>query len=200
MYLSVLAGLVYFRKLNQLQKFFLGYVVYLVALEFVNKWAVYELRNNLWLMDLTLSIDFLFFLILYSKWSKFSKFELRGYSIVFAYLILSLVVKYLVYNSFKDINYILPVMMIAAIMMSGRVILKTFDDSNTEFNKSFIFWVSFSRLFYFVMIMPFSIYQYIEVHLAKEVADTYYAADDLINDIANFVLNVLYAYSFTCRK
>ncbi|HEY1047979.1 MAG TPA: hypothetical protein VGF79_16175 [Bacteroidia bacterium] len=200
MYLSVLAGLVFFKKLNKLQKIFFGYVVYLVLLEYINHWAIHELRNNIWLMDLTLSIDFLFFIMIYNQWSKFSKLELRGYSIVFAYLILSLVIKYLVFNSFKDINYILPVMMITAILISGNVILKTFDNNNTEFHKSFVFWISFSRLFYYMMILPFNIYHYIELQLDKEVADTYYAADRVINYIANFVLNVLYAYSFTCRK
>lgn len=200
MYLSVLAGLVFYRRLSILQKIFLGYVAYLVALEYLNQWAVYELKSNVWLMDLGLSIDFLFFLILYNQWNNFTKLELKGYSVVFVYLLVSLVFKYFVKDSQKDINYILPVMMIVSILMSGNVILKTFDNNNTEFNKSFIFWVSFSRLFYFMMIMPFNVYQYIEVHLEKEVADTYYAADELINDIANISLNVLYAYSFTCRK
>lgn len=200
MYLSVLAGLVFYKRLSQLQKVFFVYVVYLVILEYVNHWAVFELRNNAWLMDLGLSIDFLFFLLFYNRWSSFTKVELRGYSIVFAYLLLSMIVKYLVFNSFKNINYILPVMMITAVMMSGNIILKTFDDSNTEFHKTFIFWISFSRLFYFMMIIPFNVYQYIDVHLDREVSEIYYNADDIINSIGNFVLNVLYAYSFTCRK
>lgn len=80
------------------------------------------------------------------------------------------------------------------------MIIKTFEKSDTEFNKSYIFWISFARLFYFMAILPFNIFQFIGEHLEADVKEVYDSADTIVNLTSNMILNILFAYSFKCRN
>lgn len=80
------------------------------------------------------------------------------------------------------------------------MIIKTFEKSDTEFNKSYIFWISFARLFYFMAILPFNIFQFIGDHLNSEIREVYDSADTIVNLTANIILNIIFAYSFKCRN
>ncbi len=80
------------------------------------------------------------------------------------------------------------------------VILKTFDISDTEFNKSYVFWIAFSNFFYFMMILPFNIYQFFGTELNGDNLLLFRKIDVFVNYLANITLNSLIFYSFTCRK
>lgn len=80
------------------------------------------------------------------------------------------------------------------------MIITTFEKSDTEFNKTYIFWISFARLFYFMAILPFNIFAFIGNHLDKEVKEVYDMADLSVNYTANIILNFLFMYSFKCRN
>lgn len=119
--------------------------------------------------------------------------------LLFVIIVLS-VFKYFILHTEEEVSYTFPIMLIFFIVQSSMMILKTFDLNDTEFNKSYIFWIAFARLIYFMAILPFNIYSFIGNHLSSELKETYGNVDAIFNHFANITLNVLMMYSFKCRK
>lgn len=103
-------------------------------------------------------------------------------------------------SSYKGVSFSFPLLSIFFIVQSAIVILKTFDLSDTEFNKSYIFWIAFSNLIYFMAILPFNIYAFFVTELKGDGLSVYRFVDGVINHLSNITLNTILMYSFTCRK
>lgn len=120
------------------------------------------------------------------------------------FVLIILVLEYFQYfvneESYKNVSYTFPLLFIFFIIQSMIVILKTFDLSDTEFNKSYVFWIAFSNFFYFMMILPFNIYQFFGRELSGDSLLIFRKIDLFVNYLGNFSLNALIFYSFSCRK
>ncbi|MCC6818373.1 MAG: hypothetical protein IT245_05745 [Bacteroidia bacterium] len=108
--------------------------------------------------------------------------------------------RYFVFHTEQEVSYTFPVIVIYFIVQNSMMIIKTFEKSDTEFNKSYVFWISFARLFYFMAILPFNIFTFITNHLESDVKVIYEMADSSVNFVSNIALNIIFMYSFKCRN
>ena len=121
-------------------------------------------------------------------------------SIILTFVIVLIILKYFITHTDKEVSYTFPIMMAFFVVQSIMMILKTFDMSDTEFNKSYIFWISFARLLYFMAILPFNIFTFFGYHLTGDTREIYGYTDAVFNHLANIALNSLMMYSFKCRN
>lgn len=198
-----LAGAIYFfRKLDKLQFKLFYYALYIVVAQIINSYIARVIKiNTIWFFDIYLVIQIVYFIWFYNQWKKYSKVYLL-YSLLFLFFIIVLeYFQYFVFSeSYKGVSYTFPIIFIFFIIQSAVVILKTFDLSDTEFNKSFIFWIAFSNLIYFMAILPFNIYSYFSTELKGDAYLIYRYADGVVNHLANIALNCIIMFSFSCRK
>ena len=198
--LPSIGGVYYFKYLDKNQKYFFVYSVFLILTQVTETVLVRSGYNSVWFFEGFLFIELIFFLWFFNEWRSYRKLEIViGILIVILLLVLEYF-NYFVYHSEKKVSYTFPILIIFFIYQSALMILKTFDINDTEFNRSYIFWISFARLLYFMAIFPFNIFGFIGNHLNDEFKVIYGYTDGLVNHLANITLNILLMYSFRCRS
>ena len=151
-------------------------------------------------MDTGFTLEFIFFIFYYKSFVGLETKELMVYQVIATVLLIILSLRYLILKSHLSINYLMPVVIITSVVLCASVVLKIFDATDTEFHRNPIFWISFAKIFYLMMILPFNVFRYLKPFIDPETSNFYYRTDELINYVANIVLNPLFAYSFLCRK
>lgn len=179
---------------------FFYYSIFIIFTQIFNLLIAYNDGYNIWFFEFSLLIEFVFFYWFYNKWNKFRNWFRILSSIIFISLLTLFFLRYFVYHTDEEVNYSFPIMIIYFVVQSSIMIISTFEKSDTEFNRTYIFWISFARLFYFMAILPFNIFAFIGNHLENEVKEVYNMADLSVNYVANIILNILFMYSFKCRN
>lgn len=198
--LPSIGGIYYYNSLDKNQKYFLIYSIFLILIQITETVLVRNGYNSVWFFEGFLFVELIFFLWFFNKWRTYSKVEyVLGLSIVTLLIVLEYL-NYFVYHSEKEVSYTFPLLIIFFVFQSASMILKSFDVNDTEFNKSYVFWISFARLIYFMAILPFNIFGFIGNHLNDELKTIYGYTDLTINHLANITLNTLLMYSFRCRS
>lgn len=198
----LLGGIYFYSKFkkDKVQSLFFIYAIYIVVTQIINTTIAKLGYYNIWFFELSLFLEIAYFYWFYNAWDKFKNWFKWLTLIVFIYIAVLMFMKYVVLHTEKTVSYTFPILIIYFIVQCSMAIIKTFEKSDTEFNKSYIFWISFARLFYFMAILPFNIFAYIDGFLEGEVKVVYQYADAYVNHFANIVLNSLFLYSFKCRN
>lgn len=198
--LPLLGGIIFFRKLDKLQYYFFLYAILIILVQICDSTIVRLGYYSVWFFEVFLLIEMVFFIWFFNKWQPMKKWELNISILIFIGIIVLEIFKYFILHTEKEVSYTFPLIIIFFIVQSSMMILKTFDLNDTEFNKSYIFWIAFARLIYFMAILPFNIFAFIGNHISDELKETYGYVDAVFNHFANITLNVLMMYSFKCRK
>jgi hypothetical protein len=176
------------------------YAIFIVIVQLFDTLIVRLGYTNVWFFEAFLIVELIFFVWFYNRWKTYNKKYLI-FSLLFIIGLLSLeYFQYFVYENNKDVSYTFPLIIIFCIVQSAIMLLKTFDLSDTEFNKNYVFWIAFARLIYFMAILPFNIYLFIGDELKGNVLEIYKYTDVTINHLANITLNTILMYSFRCRS
>jgi len=198
-----LVGAIYFyNKLDRLQVYLFYYAVYIVVAQVINSIIARVLHlDTIWFFEVYLIIQLIYFVWFYNKWKKTNRIYMVFNFLFIGFILVLEYYQYFIFpNSYKEVSYTFPLLFIFFIIQNAIVIIKTFDLSDTEFNKSCIFWVAFSNLIYFMAILPFNIYSFFGSELKGELLTIYRYTDGTINHLANITLNTILMYSFSCRK
>ncbi len=197
-----IGGVYYFKHIrnNKLQLSFFFFSILIILTQVINTFITYTNGYNIWFFEISLIIEFGYFYWFFNKWNKFRNWFRILSSIIFISLLTLFFLRYFVYHTDEEVNYSFPIMIIYFVVQSSIMIISTFEKSDTEFNRTYIFWISFARLFYFMAILPFNIFAFIGNHLENEVKEVYNMADLSVNYVANIILNILFMYSFKCRN
>ena len=176
------------------------YAIFLVVVQFFDSLIVRLGYTNFTFFEFFLIVELVFFIWFYNRWRPYKR-SFMILSIVFVVVLLFVeYLQYFAYNNQKNVSYTFPLIIIFCVVQSAVMLLKTFDLSDTEFNKNYIFWIAFARLIYFMAILPFNIYFFIGDELKGDVLELYTYTDVTINHLANITLNTLLMYSFRCRS
>ena len=124
-------------------------------------------------------------------------FWLLSISVFFAILSIEFYFKF-ISNLTTTLNYAFIVFFLYFIFQSAFMILKIFEENDVKFNENYFFWISFSRLFYFLTILFIFIYPTFVDGFSNRTL--YSLAFISINTVGNILMNILYTISFVCKK
>lgn len=194
----LLIGLIYFRRLENFQKWFWGFIILSALVEIVSSYFAQNDIPNLWIFKIFLILDFLFFVYLYAKKIKYPVWKKYVTAFVAAVLCIS---ELFLKNKFlyiqNDSLFFVSIFLFF-ILQSSFVIVAVFDDFEVDIRKNYIFWIAFARLFYYLIIVFIYVYpSFIENgYKIKLYNDTNLA----INTFANILMNLIYGISLLCHK
>ena len=196
--IPLLIGLVCFRTLDKLQKWFLGFIVLSALFEIVVSYTGRHGIHNVWLFKVFLFVDFVFFIWFVNKVTKYSRWQWIFVALVVFFVFFSEF--YIKRNEpFNSNNSLLFVsFFLFFIIQSSQMIIFTFDDFDTDIRKNYVFWIAFARLFYFLIIVFIYIYpNFIENGYKITFLNK---TNTTINMFANVLLNLIYGISFLCHR
>jgi hypothetical protein len=196
--IPLLIGLVYFKKLDQLQKWFWVFIVVSALFDILASYTARHGIPNVWVFKIFLVVDLAFFMWFFSRITTFPVWKWVLAAIVFCLIILSQL--YTGNNSVfnvKDSVFFVSTFLFF-IIQSSFMIIVTFDDFTTDIRKNYVFWIAFARLFYFLIIVFIYIYpNFIADGYRNKFLDR---TNTTINMLANVLLNMIYGISFLCHN
>ena len=198
--LPLIGAIRYFKQLDKHQFVLFYYSIFLVIAQFFDSLIVRLGYTNFTFFEFFLVVELVFFIWFYNRWRPYNRSFMLGSVVFIVALLIVEYLQYFVYDNQKNVSYTFPLIIIFCVVQSAVMLLKTFDLSDTEFNKKYIFWIAFARLIYFMAILPFNIYFFIGDELKGGVLDLYRYTDAVTNHLANITLNTLLMYSFRCRS
>ncbi len=196
--IPLLCGVIYFKSLSDIHKKFLWFILFSTFFEAAVTYVGVTYGNNLWMFKVFLICDFIFFVWFFNKIYPYSLID----RVVVAVVVLFLLTDYFILQTYFSINDRVSLFHLTFflffIYQSAYIITKTFDNVQGNILRNYIFWIAFARLFYYLIIVFIFIYpNFVSSDHNNEFYDN---ADATINSVANILLNILYAISFTCLK
>lgn len=194
----VLFGLFSFKNLSKEQKYFFYYTILSLVFEIITDvFYVYKI-NSYGLFKLMLLTDVVFFVWFYhklgipAKWLKIFSVGILGFILVF------FVVKgiFKVNILFDSLFYLITFLFF--IIQSAIAIIYILEYSDINPTSYYLFWISFARLMYFLVI--FVIYVYPTLQSVGDNQKLFWIVFSKINSIGNILGNILYGVSFLCKK
>lgn len=192
----LLLGFLNLNKNSENQKKFIFYIIISTIFEAISFYTNIKSINNLWLFILFLYFEFGFFLFFYNPTLGSKKFFKYISLIVFSILFLNEVL-----INFKlggNRAFFFFVIITYFIYQSAHVLIEIFENDELIPTKNYLFWISFARLLYFLIIIFIYIYQnFIPIENRTKLFGNIHF---IINGIANIILNLIYGISFLCLK
>lgn len=191
-------GLFLLRKAESVMKSFFGFIVFSVLFEAVNDYFGIVYNDNQWLFKIFLICDFVYFVWFYHVAFKKPLWDLRISIFPFALIFISefLADKFAGLNQY--VSWFHLVVFVFFIIQSSYAIIKSFEYYENNIFKFPVFWISFSRLLYFFLIVFIFVYPKL-IYLGKD-----YKLIDYMNGFivafANICLNLLYTVAFLCLR
>lgn len=191
-------GLYCFKYLVIQQKYFFFFTLLALVFEIITDFFYLKGINNHWLFKIILLADLLFYIWFYHKngisdnWIKVTLLAIAGF--LFAFLLLKNKLHFVI--SLDSIFFM--TIFLFFIIQSAMTIIHIFERVNVNPTSYFLFWISFARLIYFLVIFFIYIYPYLKPMVwGNKVFEFVF---NVINAIGNIVCNILHGLSFLCRK
>jgi hypothetical protein len=196
--IPLLIGLVFFKKLDQLQKWFWIFIVISACFDILASYTARHGIPNVWVFKIFLVIDLAFFMWFFSKITAFPAWKWVLAAVVSCLIMFSQLYSGEHFNyNFKNSVFFVSVFLFFIIQSSFMTIV-TFDDFTRDIRKNYVFWIAFARLFYFLIIVFIYIYpNFIADGYRNKFLDR---TNTTINMLANVLLNMIYGVSFLCHN
>lgn len=196
--IPMILGLFCLKSLSKEQKYFFLYIILSFVFEIISDLFHFYKINSHGLFKFILITDVIFFiwfnhkLGIPTKWIKIFIVAFVGFILVF-----------FVIKSIFDVNILLDSIFYLSVFLffiiqSANSIIHIFENVNLNPTSNFLFWISFARLMYFLII--FFIYIYPNLKSGGFENKLFLIVFGAINSIGNILGNILYGVSFLCRK
>lgn len=195
--IPLLLGLYTFNSIETNQKYFLNFIGFSFLFEIVSFYYAYNAMDNHGLFKLFILADLTFFIWFYYKSRIFPAWMgLLSIGIFFFSITQT------IYGYFSSVNQTDTIffflVFVFFILQSTSAIIAIFDNLDLNPANNYIFWIAFARLIYFLIILFIFIYPNLQ---SSSYSDKQFAAVFIaINATGNILCNVLYGYSFICRR
>lgn len=157
--------------------------------------------NSLWLFKLILIADLFYFIWFYyildinTNWIK-------TYSIVIflivIFILLLFLLRRLINVEISFGSFFFMTIFVFFILQNAIVVLNIFDKPDLNPSSNFLFWITFARMMYFLII--FLIYIYPNLLESNVQNQCFWNVFNVINALGNIICNILYGISFLCVK
>ncbi len=198
MLVPILSGIWLKNKLDKPTKFFVLFTVFSLLFDVLNTYIGIVYKDNQWLFKIFLICDLIFFV-----WYYHFVFDKPLWSIsINIFFIITLITIEILTTHFQNLNLYASwfhfMLFVFFIIQSAVAILKSFKVFENNIFVQPVFWISFGRLFYFLLIVfvfvyPKLIYKGIDNKLIATV-------NSFVNLFANFCLYTLYAIGILCLR
>ncbi len=192
----LILGCFFYKHISASQKVFLGYMFFSLIFEGISFYTNLKSINNLWLFTLFLYFEFAFYyLFLYPTMGQRNVFN---YISLIIFILLLFNEGLIQFKHGGNRAFFFFVIITYFIYQSAHVLIEIFEHDESIPTKNYLFWISFARLLYFLIIIFIYIYQnFIPLEQrTKLFGNIHY----IINGIANIILNLIYGISFLCLK
>lgn len=196
--LPLLAGLSVYGRLNRMHRVFLGFIVFSALFEAINTYIGLTTDNNLFMFRVFLICDFVFFVWYYHHVFERPLWDMRFNVFPFLMILVYQLTPPEWWFLSTSVSWFHLLVFIFFIVQSLFALLRSFELYQTELLTSPTYWVSFARLFYFMLI--FFSFVLPEVSMEGQSRNSIFLASNMINAISNMSLNLLYTMSFICLK
>jgi hypothetical protein len=190
-------GLNSFKYLFQGQKYFIFYILLSLVFEIVTDLFYFFDINNLWLFKLILVADLFFFIWYFYKLGIQTNL-LKNILAVVAFDLVILVLNGLTKIGIRFDSLFFLSIFLFFIIQSALTMIYIFENIEGNPTSYFLFWISFARLIYFLIIFIIYIFPNIRPDIFNNMffGKVFY----IINATGNIICNILYGGSFLCIK
>jgi hypothetical protein len=198
MLLPVLAGIRQWKALNQISRYFVLFCVFSLLFDLFNTYIGFVYNDNQWVFKLFLVCDLLFFFWYYHRvfekplWSPWV-------NIAFAAGLISmelLVIWQPQWNNYASWYHLM--MFMYFIIQSAYAILTAFSSFENNIFLHPVFWISFGRLFYFLIIV--FVFVYPKLIYKGESNEMIGLVNNYVNYFANICMYILYGVGILCLR
>lgn len=196
--LPVTAGFWHFKRLDTIGRIFLYFCVFSLFFDVFNAYIGFVYNDNQWVFKVFLVCDLLFFVWYYHRvfarplWSLWINVVFAVGLIVVEFLTLW----FPAMNDFASWYHFL--MFLFFIVQSAYAILTAFSVYEDSIFRHPVFWISFGRLFYFLVIVFIFVYPKLIYKIMSNALII--QLDNYINIFANVCMYILYGIGFLCLR
>lgn len=198
MLLPFLYGIWHIRNYDNINRGFIYFLGISFVFDVFNAYVGYFFKDNQWVFRMFLILDLVFFVWYYHNIFENPLWNLWINMLFIAVLVFTEVIS----SQFKSVNSLASwyhlLLFVFFIIQSALAIITTFKTYENNILKYPVFWISFGRLFYFLLIVfvfvyPRLVYKGLENKLIGDV-------NSYINIFANFCLYIMYGIGILCLK
>lgn len=199
MLLPVISGLVLHKRLNKALKGFVLFVLFSLIVDISNHYIGVYYNNNLWVFKVFLICELAFFAWFYNIIFEKPMWKIE-INLLFVLCLTFVELLSFVNTRINDYaSWFHVVFFIFFIVQSAYAVIYSFRTFETNIFHNPVFWISFGRLFYYILISFIYIYpefNYKYLYSQKDII----LISSILNLFANVCLYTLFSISILCLK
>lgn len=196
--IPIIVGFIKLNITDKPQKYFIGFLLFSLSFEIFTIILAFKNINTMWIFRYFLMADFIFFFWLFRLKITMPKWLNLLLILLILYAIFNEIFLTLAYEPQNKSNYFFVFSLLFSIILSGYVITQIFDNLDINPSEDYLFWIAFAHLFYSLIIL----FIYVYPNLRSQGFDNkqFNLIFGTINTIGNVLCNIVYTYSFLCKK